>query len=169
VLLLPKALSLTRLLVGISFPWLPDGARWGAALFAIMSDLADGAVSRRLHSTSMLGRLLDPLADKVFVLAVVLTLLWEGALGLGQVLLVGLRDIAVCLGAAWWLAHGEWEHLKTLKPRLSGKITTAAQLLFILVLLVHFRHAEPWFFVTVGLSAFAALDYSLQFFRGSSI
>jgi phosphatidylglycerophosphate synthase len=48
---------------------------------AALTDLADGASSRPFQAASPAGRLLDPIADKVFVLIVVMTLVIEKSPG----------------------------------------------------------------------------------------
>src|SRR5437899_600767 len=88
----PNTLSLARLFIGLGFPWTPAGWRVTTVLLAALTDLADGAVSRCLRATGTSGRILDPVADKVFVLSVVVTLLFEERLRLWQVALIGQRD-----------------------------------------------------------------------------
>ena len=65
---IPNALSIGRMVLGISFPWIPANWRVAVIIAAALSDLADGASSRQLQVTSSTGRFLDPVADKVFVL-----------------------------------------------------------------------------------------------------
>jgi len=54
-----------------------------AALFAIAAttDWVDGWVARRFNQISPLGRMLDPIADKLLVALVLLMLAWDGTLG----------------------------------------------------------------------------------------
>jgi CDP-diacylglycerol---glycerol-3-phosphate 3-phosphatidyltransferase len=53
---------------------------WATALFAIAmaTDWADGWLARRSGSSSAMGSLLDPVADKILVLSVLIVLLGEG-------------------------------------------------------------------------------------------
>lgn len=63
--------------VVVLFAWdFPDHAYWGTALFAaaMITDGIDGWWARRSGQTSDLGRLLDPVADKILVLATLIVL-----------------------------------------------------------------------------------------------
>ena len=51
-----------------------------------MTDFLDGWLARRVKATSRWGAMLDPIADRFFVLTVVATILFTGALGTGGVL-----------------------------------------------------------------------------------
>ena len=68
-------------------------------LISLLSDGLDGYLARRLNQESMLGRFLDPLCDKIFLAAVLLTLLYVGAIPLWIVLVVILRDFLILLGS----------------------------------------------------------------------
>lgn len=71
---IPNLMTLMRLLILIPiFYCLAHEQRlwvlfWGA--LGILTDLSDGWVARRLHQTSDLGRMMDPVVDKINVIAV---------------------------------------------------------------------------------------------------
>lgn len=90
VLTIPNALSFVRLLLVPLFLWLVLGPEWDElALVVLMvsgvTDYLDGKLARKLGQTSKIGAILDPVADRVYILAVVVGL--------------GFRDII-----PWWLA-----------------------------------------------------------------
>jgi phosphatidylglycerophosphate synthase len=156
---IPNTLSLARLFLGLSFPWIPPTWRLAVVLVAVVTDVFDGAASRWLHATSTTGRILDPVADKVFILSAVGTLVWEGTLGLGEAVLVGLRDLTVLAGGAWlWFRQGQ-PGLRGMAPTLLGKVVTGAQFGFFLVLLLYPAGAFFWMVPTVILSGLAAVHY----------
>ena len=72
--LVPNGLSILRMALGIAFPWLPERFRLATVLVAALSDAFDGFAARRLHAESDTGQLLDPIADRTFVLLVAGTL-----------------------------------------------------------------------------------------------
>jgi cardiolipin synthase len=87
---LPNAISLLRLLGVPLFLWLVLGPQADVlALLLLMlsgvTDWLDGWLARRLHQTSKLGEILDPVADRLYILAVVVGL--------------AVRDII-----PWWVA-----------------------------------------------------------------
>jgi cardiolipin synthase len=86
----PNGLSFLRLLGVPVFLWLilgPKADGWAIALlmFAGFSDWLDGRLARAWNQTSRLGRLIDPLADRLYILATLVGLV--------------LRDVI-----PWWLA-----------------------------------------------------------------
>jgi CDP-diacylglycerol--glycerol-3-phosphate 3-phosphatidyltransferase len=90
VFTVPNLLSLLRLLGVPLFLWLllgphADTAALGVLMFAGVSDYLDGKLARWLHQTSRLGVLLDPAADRLYILATLVAFV--------------LRDII-----PWWLA-----------------------------------------------------------------
>jgi cardiolipin synthase (CMP-forming) len=83
VLTVPNLLSGLRLLGVPVFLWLAlgphaDWAALGILVFAGVSDYLDGYLARALHQTSRLGTLLDPLADRLYILATLLALTIRG-------------------------------------------------------------------------------------------
>jgi CDP-diacylglycerol--glycerol-3-phosphate 3-phosphatidyltransferase len=88
------------------FTWSFDGhAYWATAVFcvAMTTDWFDGRVARRHGRTSPLGSLLDPIADKVLVLGMLVMLVGErvvpawmvAAIVVREVLITGLRQAAI--------------------------------------------------------------------------
>jgi cardiolipin synthase len=103
VLTVPNLLTLARLLAIAVFVWLLLGPReddlaLAALVIAGVTDFLDGFLARRLGQDSKVGRILDPVADRLYVLVVVIGLAvrdvipwWLAvALPLRDVLLVGL-------------------------------------------------------------------------------
>ena len=99
---LPDQLTLARALavpvVVVLFAWdFPDHAYWATAVFAVAmaTDQVDGWLARRRNQTSAFGSLLDPIADKVLVLATLVMLVGEGVAPAWMVAAIVAREIAV--------------------------------------------------------------------------
>jgi len=107
-------------------------------LFALagVSDAVDGYLARHFHWASRVGALMDPLADKLLMVASFLTLGWLGLLPYWLVGLVILRDLVIVIGAAVYNARIEKVEAD---PSIVSKLNTLAQIL--LVLSVMFSHA----------------------------
>lgn len=160
---LPNALTLSRLALALAFPWLPAEWRFAAIGAAAVTDFLDGWLARRLGAQSDFGRLLDPVADKAFVLILVGTLTAEGALAPGWAVAVAVRDVVVLAGVVWVAVRWRWAAYRTMRPQWLGKVTTAAQFALLLVL-VGLGSAPVWLLVlTAGLSVLAAVDYVRAF------
>jgi cardiolipin synthase (CMP-forming) len=163
---IPSGLSFARLIVGAAYPWLPSGWQIVALPFAAFTDLADGALSRRLGVASTFGRILDPVADKVFILAVLATLLADDSVRPWQIIVIGLRDWAVLAGCGWILIKRDWAAFTTMTPTILGKLTTVAQFAFLSYLVSTRRSFLPLTAAVMILSGLAAADY-LRCFRAT--
>lgn len=154
-----NSLTLARLIAGLVFPWVSSAWRPTIAVAAAASDVVDGAISRKFCGTSALGQLLDPIADKTFLLMVVGTLWMEGSLTLWQIVLLGLREwVVLSIGFGLVVARN-WSGLLRMAPRWSGKLATGAQLIFLMSLLLLHRDLPGLFPITVAFSGIAAADY----------
>jgi cardiolipin synthase len=102
ILTLPNALSFLRILLIPVFValLLNDGTELAGLLLVgvVMStDWVDGYVARRTNSVSELGKILDPVSDRLAIAAVLIALLIRGAIPLWAALLILVRDAAVFL------------------------------------------------------------------------
>jgi cardiolipin synthase len=105
VLTVPNVLSSLRLVGVPLFVWLILAEHDGWALLVLMlsgiSDYLDGKIARRFGLVSRLGQLLDPLADRLYILTTLLGLAWRGiipwwlvaVLLARELLLVGLLGV----------------------------------------------------------------------------
>ncbi len=68
---------------------------------AFVSDLLDGYVARKTNDVTELGKVIDPVADKIYVGVVVLVMLLNGLLPLWFVLAVLIRDVLILIVGIW--------------------------------------------------------------------
>ena len=99
---LPDQLTVARALavpvVVVLFAWdFQDHAYWATAVFvvAMATDQVDGWLARRRNQTSALGSLLDPIADKVLVMATMAMLVGEGVAPAWMVAAILAREFLV--------------------------------------------------------------------------
>ena len=157
---IPNALSASRIVLGLAFPFVPAEWRLWVVVVAAITDMFDGLAARWLNAESDTGRLLDPVADKVFVLVLLGTLLAEGAIHPLWFLGLILRDIVVLVGLIYTIARRQWAKGRKMRPSILGKCTTAVQLALLLVI-VGWHVAPLWLLApAVVLSAAAAIDYA---------
>jgi phosphatidylglycerophosphate synthase len=165
IAVIPNALSASRILLGAAFPFVPVDWRLWLVLAAALSDALDGTAARLLGVESDTGRLLDPVADKFFILVLIGTLLLEGSLNPLWALGLASRDIVVSAGLVYTIARRQWSVGRKMRPSWLGKCTTAAQFGVILTL-VAWGSIPVWVLAaTASLSAVAALDYIRVFKR----
>jgi cardiolipin synthase len=104
---IPNAITIARLLALPLFVWLysqdAPHASWATAvLVAVMalSDVLDGWLARRCRWQTALGRVLDPVADRVLFIVVVAALMVFGTLPWWAVVPLIVRDTVLLIGAA---------------------------------------------------------------------
>jgi cardiolipin synthase (CMP-forming) len=129
VLTIPNALSVLRLLLIPVFLWLvlgpeADGVAVAVLMFLGVSDYLDGYLARRLRQTSTLGALLDPVADRLYILAVVVGLGLREVIPLWLVIALPLRDVLLWVLVPFLRRRG----YTALPVHFLGKAATAALL-----------------------------------------
>lgn len=161
----PNVLSLSRLILAILFVPAGRGARVALICVASATDFIDGWLARRTHAASRVGALIDPIADRIFVVTAVVTYVLNGDLSILEALLLLPRDIATAL------AYGVARAVPALravefKARYPGKIVTALQLVTLLALVFGMRPMLLPLVILVALaSAFAIADYGRALWR----
>ncbi len=187
LLTIPNSLTLMRI---IAIPFLvlfiylsPSEAPseyhfWAPWIFTIIgfTDILDGYLARKWNQTTVMGELLDPLADKLLITSMLIAFVDQGRImGLLAILLIardfamsGLRSIAssknIIIKARWW-----------------GKIKTLFQMIGLMFLLVqgkyvwHFGFASPIvdfnrignysLYIAVVLSYIGFIFYLISFIR----
>lgn len=130
LLTVPGLLSLARVPLGLLFPFVVDP--WASLLVvatAGLSDMLDGWYARRFGKETATGALLDPLSDKFFVAAMVLTLLLRGALPWWAVPVLAAREIGEVPLVLWLLATRKTRRARGDHPHssIAGKLTTCLQ------------------------------------------
>lgn len=98
VLTVPNLLSALRLLGVPLFLWLILGPQADALAIVVLAlagftDWLDGYLARKWHQISRLGQLLDPVADRLYILATLVGLLLRGIVPLWFVVLLVSRDV----------------------------------------------------------------------------
>jgi cardiolipin synthase len=102
ILTVPNALSVLRLLGVPVFLWLllgPHADGWALALLAVsgITDWADGVLARKLNQQSAFGALLDPAADRLYILATLVGLVLRHILPLWVAIVLVARDLVLGL------------------------------------------------------------------------
>jgi len=95
---IPNLLSVLRLLGVPLFLWLllgPHADGWAVVVLAVsaVTDWADGKLARLLGQTSKLGTLLDPAADRLYILSTLVAFLIRGIIPWWLVAILVLRDL----------------------------------------------------------------------------
>lgn len=99
---LPNALTILRILLtfviaGLVLVSTPAAQMAALILFAIaaLTDWLDGLIARRAKQISSLGKILDPIADKVLVLVLLIVFAQRGIVPVWAVVVIALRETLV--------------------------------------------------------------------------
>jgi len=112
----PNALSVLRLLGVPLFLWLvlrpafhgPHMDGWAILVLALsgLTDYLDGKIARAFGQTSRIGALLDPAADRLYILATLVGLAWRDIIPIWLVVLLVGRDVLMAIPLAVLRRHG---------------------------------------------------------------
>jgi cardiolipin synthase len=141
----------------------------GLFLVAAVSDALDGFLARRHGWQSAAGAILDPLADKLLVAVIFVTLTWMGCVPLWLTAVAVGRDLLiVCGGLAYRLCIGPVR----IDPTVISKLNTLFQLGFIGVVVARLQFAGLPASLDTALGALvfttmvvSGLDYVLSYTR----
>lgn len=168
---LPNLLTLSRLLsipplavlLLASFPH-HDEVAAGAFLIFSLTDTLDGQIARRLRLVTELGKFLDPLTDKLFILAVLVVLVQAGRLSAWIVLVIFGREMLITVLRSVAASQG---HVISATP--FGKTKTVTQIGAVLLVILQRPHpalapvANAALGVAVLFTVASGLDYLWRF------
>jgi CDP-diacylglycerol--glycerol-3-phosphate 3-phosphatidyltransferase len=123
---------------------------WALAfiLMASITDFLDGYLARRLHQVTDLGKIIDPLADKIGIGIVAVCLLLTGDIPLWYLVVVLARDILIFLGGVYI------NHRKGIVPQsnMAGKIAVNLIAIVLILSLLRIPSLHAVFVVMIWLS-----------------
>ena len=141
---LPNLICLVRLALIWPIALALYGHRYGLALalfvVAAISDGLDGYLAKRFNWISNLGKFLDPAADKLLLVTVFVESTWLGLVPWWVTAAAVARDAMIALGA---LIYRAWFGPLRGRPTIISKINTAAQLLYLMAVMLGAAVAFP--------------------------
>lgn len=156
---LPNVISFVRILLIGVFGALFFAAEDGWAILVLagagLSDFLDGFLARRWNQVTRLGRLLDPAADRLLTIVVVLGLAIRDIIPWWLVFVLLLRDLVVASALIYGKAR------KTRSPQVSfvGKSATFCLYIFLPLAYVSFERWDGVHAAAIGGAVFAAVLY----------
>lgn len=177
---IPNLLTLFRIALIPVVCWLiydgtPISCLWAFFFFwvASVTDWLDGYIARKQNLVSITGKFLDPLADKLLVMASLIMLVGLGRVPGWIVILLLSREITITSLRALASSEG-----MVIAAGEGGKMKTALQMVGLIGLLVHFTYEVNWGFISakvnfhiLGLwliivSLFFSIGSAVDYFRG---
>lgn len=167
VFTVPNILSFIRLLGIPVFCWLILSGHDVAAVVLLMvfgvTDWFDGYLARVLHQRSPLGAKLDPVADRLYILAAVVVLVIRGIVPWWFLVVLFLRDVMITLLVPALKKHG----IVALPVNMVGKTGTMLLLMAFPLILIgsptslgwEWAHWTGWIFAILGAGAYWAAGF----------
>jgi nicotinamide-nucleotide amidase len=168
---IPNALTLSRLaaippLMVLLMVRFPGHDQLAAALFIVFSltDTLDGEIARRRGTVSDFGKFLDPLADKLFVLSVLIVLVQEGLVAAWVVVVIFSRELIITILRSVAAAQG---HVISAAPLGKTKAVMQMSAVTLLILQRPYPIVVPLADVAVAVAVVftigSGLDYLWRF------
>ncbi len=135
---IPNLICVLRILLTVPVVWTLIDERYGWTLLlflvAAVSDGLDGYLAKRFEWTTELGKILDPVADKLLLVSVFITLTVLGMVPFWLAAVAVARDLVIAGGAAVYRAlFGPLEG----RPTLPSKLNTVLQLVYVLMVIAN--------------------------------
>lgn len=170
---LPNALCILRMLLVVPVAWLLHAGEYRLTLLvlggAACTDALDGFLARRFGWMSELGRILDPLADKILLVGVFVTLGLLDVVPMWLAATAVARDVVITAGA---IAYNALYGNPGGRPTVISKLNTACQVLYLLLVIAHLAGLSVAAPVLMTLGALvlvttvvSGLDYVLTYSR----
>lgn len=156
------AITLVRILLVplvIILMYQSHGQVWAAGLFAVIAatDWLDGYIARRFDQVSDMGKFLDPLADKILVMSVLVVLAVQLKVDVFSVLILNIREFVI-MGVRVLAANKGI----VIAASQSAKWKTALQMVAIFLVLMKWPYGLALYYVSVLLAVISLAEYLWQ-------
>ena len=158
-------------LVAISYhsPWV-YGNLLAACLFSLasLSDWLDGYLARRFALSSEFGAFLDPVADKLLVVTVLIMLVGEHRLLLLPAIIIIARELLISALREWMAGKGQRDAVAV---AFAGKLKTTCQMIAIILLMLVTADRGRWLllpgYLMIAVAALLSLYSAWCYFRAA--
>ena len=165
LLLPPNVLTMLRLPLALAFPFAAGskGAARAVLALAALTDVLDGWLARKNGQVTSTGAVLDPVADKVFALSVVTTLIARKKLPAWGIPAILARELLEAPLLCWMILarRDEPREVTEVAANLPGKVATAAQFAAVLAAI----EAPLLLWPALGVAAAAGTWAGLAYWR----
>jgi len=133
------------------------------ALFAYISDLLDGYLARARNEVTEWGKILDPLADKIFIGAICLGMLWSGQLSIWYIAVVLGRDLLIVIAGIFFANTSNY----VLPSTYVGKATvlTIGLVLVFAFADINDMYLHTSYVISSGMILYSLIHYGLRMFK----
>jgi len=163
VLTIPNYLSIIRIiLIPIFLFYFVEGDYYLSGLFFAISgitDFLDGYIARKFNQCSKLGKILDPLADKLTIICILFVLIMMNIIPRVISIILISREIFIFIASSTTYLLG----LNFINPSKLGKTSMFLLYLAIAIKLLELPYVDlALFYIVIPLNIYSAIDYSIK-------
>jgi CDP-diacylglycerol--glycerol-3-phosphate 3-phosphatidyltransferase len=138
---------------GIHLSWLNYAAAF-VFVVASVTDFFDGFIARSWNQITKLGGILDPLADKMLMLAAFLGLVFIGQANPWAIFIILSREFFITGLRVQAASEG-----KSVNSTMAGKVKTVAQMIAVGFLMMNWPYADALLWISVGFTLYSGWEY----------
>ena len=148
----PNMLTLARIIMTPVIVYMVlSGEAWLALALMVVAgitDMLDGAIARYFNMRTTVGAYLDPLADKILLISLFITLFIVEQVPLFVFLAIIFRDLIIVLGA---VTYEIVTRRLTMQPSFISKATTFIQIVYVALLLLNMAIIIPAILLKIAM------------------
>jgi len=143
-------------------PNIKNNIFWALVVFIVAgaTDLLDGYIARKYNLITKWGKLMDPLADKLMLLTVLVSLYINGAIPEVIIIIVFIKEILMIGGAIFLYRNRK----VVVEANFFGKLASASFYVAVIVKILRLSHANILLYIAVFLTLVALVQYGYKNF-----
>jgi len=136
---------------------------FGLWFLAYLTDIGDGYLARKFNEVTEMGKIIDPLADKILVSLIIIKFYLDGLIPDYYFFIIILRDVIIFIGGVYVSKRIG----KVLPSNKLGKMTVFSIMLFFIAVLFNFEVVIPWlysffFYASIFLAFASLVGYAIR-------
>lgn len=164
---IPNLLSMSRIPLSILFVIQIINSQYLYATITLsligITDFFDGYLARKLKQTTKIGKIIDPLSDKISIITVLTILVITNKIP-AYALIILTRDLVIILAVAF-IYLKKTSNIKKFKSNMYGKILTTIQFIAIIVIIIYPKTTPYWIAIIIPLTIISLADYYKKFLK----
>jgi len=163
---IPNYITFIRiLLIPVYLFFFIQGNIIAAAIFfalGVVTDFLDGLIAKKLDLQSETGKLLDPIADKLTIISILVVLIYLNIIPRLLSYIILARELFIFLSGIITYFFG----LNFINPSFIGKLSIALLYLAIALKLFNISYfGNTLFYIVIPINIISALDYSIKAYK----